>query len=45
MSPLLKDSHASLVEAMQEVLMGRVQPGRGGSSGWVCILLVADFES
>lgn len=33
MSPLPRDSHACIVEAMQEVPMGWVQPGRGGSSG------------
>jgi len=44
-SPLPKDSHASLVQAMQEVPVGLMQLDRGGSSSWGCILLVADFES
>lgn len=45
MPPLPKESCASVLEATQDVPMGWAHTGRGRSSGWGCILLVADFES
>lgn len=42
---LLGDSHACVVEAMQEAPVRWVQPDRSGSSGRGCILVAADFEN